>query len=307
MKTRSYTTFNEASFDREYNSRWAGSIEGAFFDLDKFDKYRDIQLAEYEASKRNSDKAYYLLGVDVGRIGCNTEIIVMKVTPAPTGVSQKHVVNLYSYEAEHFGLQSIKIKQLFHQYHCRIAVIDANGLGSGLVDWLIVDQDDPDTGAPLGAFGVYNDEDGLYKKFLNNADYPMPNSIYLMKANANINTELYSYCQTQMGSGKIRFLIDDAQAKNKLQAQSQSKRMSPSKRAEYLRPYVLTSILRDQMGNLIQENEGMNIILKQNNRTIKKDKFSALIYALSWPKMMEERGGRKRRGDVSKLMLFTRH
>ena len=52
----------------------------------------------------------------------------MKVTPAPTGVSQKHVVNLYSYEAEHFGLQSIKIKQLFHQYHCRIAVIDANGL-----------------------------------------------------------------------------------------------------------------------------------------------------------------------------------
>ena len=64
-------TFNEASFDREYQSIWGGSIEGAFFDVEKFDKYRDIQLAEYEASKRNSDKAYYLLGVDVGRIGLN--------------------------------------------------------------------------------------------------------------------------------------------------------------------------------------------------------------------------------------------
>ena len=68
-KVRSNTTFNEASFDREYQSIWGGSIEGAFFDVEKFDKYRDIQLAEYEASKRNSDKAYYLLGVDVGRIG----------------------------------------------------------------------------------------------------------------------------------------------------------------------------------------------------------------------------------------------
>lgn len=50
------------------NSMWAGSVEGAFFDPDKFDKHRDIQLAEYEASKR-SDKAYYVLGVDVGRVG----------------------------------------------------------------------------------------------------------------------------------------------------------------------------------------------------------------------------------------------
>ena len=140
----------------------------------------------------------------------------MKVTPAPTGVSQKHIVNLYSYEAEHFGEQSINIKRLFHKYKCRIAVIDANGLGAGLVDWLIVDQDDPDTGEPLGAFGVYNDDDGNYKKFLNNSVYPFPNSIYLMKANAAINTELYSYCQTQMGGGKIRFLIDENTAKNKL-------------------------------------------------------------------------------------------
>ena len=230
----------------------------------------------------------------------------MKVTPAPTGVSQKHIVNLYSYEAEHFGEQSINIKRLFHKYKCRIAVIDANGLGAGLVDWLVVDQDDPDTGEPLGAFGVYNDDDGNYKKFLNNFVYPFPNSIYLMKANATINTELYSYCQTQMGSGKIRFLIDENTAKNKLMSQAQSKRMGKAKRAEYLRPYVLTSILEDQMANLIQENEGMNIILKQNNRTIKKDKFSALIYALSWTKMMEEKGGRKHRGNIKDLMLFTK-
>lgn len=121
-------TFNEASFDREYNSIWAGSVEGAFFDPEKFDKYRDIQLAEYEASKKSSDKAYYVLGVDVGRVGCTSEVIVMKVTPAPTGVPIKQIVNIFTYEAEHFGLQSIEIKRLFHKYKCKIAVVDGNGL-----------------------------------------------------------------------------------------------------------------------------------------------------------------------------------
>lgn len=51
------------------NSVWSGSIEGAFFDTEKFDKYRDIQLPEWETSKKASKDAYYVLGVDVGRLG----------------------------------------------------------------------------------------------------------------------------------------------------------------------------------------------------------------------------------------------
>ena len=299
-------TFNEASFDREYNSIWSGSIAGAFFDTEKFDKYRDIQLPEWESNNKSAKGAYYVLGIDVGRLNCTTEIVVCKVTPAPSGVPQKHIVNIYTYDAEHFGEQSIHIKRLFHKYKCQIAVVDANGLGSGLVDWLILDQDDPDTGEALGALGVYNDDDGTYKRFTQQADYPLPNSLYLMKANASINTELYSYCQTQMSSGKLRFLIDENTAKNKFMSQNQYKRLSKARRAEYLRPYVMTSILEDQMANLTQDNtDGMNIILKQNNRTIKKDKFSALIYALSWPKSIEDRGGRKRARSVRDLMFFS--
>ena len=33
-------TFNEASFDREYESKWSGTIEDAFFNGDAFDKNR---------------------------------------------------------------------------------------------------------------------------------------------------------------------------------------------------------------------------------------------------------------------------
>jgi hypothetical protein len=38
--------------------------------------------------------------------------------------------------------------------------------------------------------------------------------------------------------------------------------MSPEERAEYLKPFTLTSILREEILNLREENEGVNIILK---------------------------------------------
>jgi len=40
--------------------------------------------------------------------------------------------------------------------------------------------------------------------------------MYLMKANAPLNTEMYSYAQVQMTSGKLKFLIDEQEAKTKL-------------------------------------------------------------------------------------------
>jgi hypothetical protein len=104
--------------------------------------------------------------------------------------------------------------------------------------------------------------------------------LYLIKATANINTEAYSYAQTQMFSGKIRFLIDESLAKTKLMSTKQGQNMSVEDRNVYLRPFILTSILKEQMLNLIEENEGVNIILKRSNTGIKKDNFSAFIYAL---------------------------
>jgi hypothetical protein len=50
----------------------------------------------------------------------------------------------------------------------------------------------------------------------------------------------------------------------------------------------MTSILKAQMLNLAESNEGTNIILKQVTRSIRKDKFSALIYGLLYVKRVEE-------------------
>jgi len=36
-------TFNESSFDREYESRWSGTIEDAFFNAEQFDHNRILK------------------------------------------------------------------------------------------------------------------------------------------------------------------------------------------------------------------------------------------------------------------------
>ncbi|MBR2247169.1 MAG: hypothetical protein IJ880_09125 [Bacilli bacterium] len=74
-------TYNEASFDREYESKWSGTAENAFFNGEIFDKHRILKQPEYEHSGRSSVKSYYVLSMDVGRKGCDSVICVWKVTP----------------------------------------------------------------------------------------------------------------------------------------------------------------------------------------------------------------------------------
>ncbi len=296
-------TYNDSSFAREYESEWSGDAENAFFNAEKFDKHRVLLQPEYEYSGRSSKNAYYVIGVDVGRKGCTTEACIFKVTPQVQGSSLKTLVNLYSYDEEHFETQAINLKRLYYKYKARRIVIDANGLGIGLVDYMVKDQLDPESGELLPNFGVYNDDEKFYKKFITSETEE--DAMYLIKANAVINTEAHSYVQTQMSSGKIKFLIDETQAKVKLMGTQVGQQMDANKRADYLKPFTLTSILREQMLNLVEENEGVNIILKQSSKSIKKDKFSAFEYGLYYIKQEEDRGKKKKKRNISKMTFFT--
>lgn len=300
-------TFKEDSFDREYRSKWSGDAENAFYSSEKFDRYRVLSQPEYEYSGRSSKSAYYVIGVDVGRIGCTTEACIFKVTPQPQGAALKSLVNIYTYEAEHFETQAINLKKLYYKYKAKIISIDANGLGIGLIDFMTRAQIDPETGDTLPPFGVEGgtSEDAIapYRK-IKGGDVE-DNALYLIKANAPINTEAYSYTQTQMSSGKIKFLKDESEAKAKLMSSKVGQNMDADKRNEYLKPFVLTTILREQMLNLVEENEGVNIILKQSSRGIKKDKFSAFIYGLYYIKQEEDHKEKRRSRNISDFMFFS--
>lgn len=296
-------TFNEASFEREYESKWTGTVENAFFNGEAFDRCRKLNQPEYEFSGRSAAQAYYTIGVDVGRKGCESVAIVIKVTPQSSGPAIKSIVNIYTMSDEHFEDQAIKLKKLYYQYKARALVIDANGLGIGLIDYMIKSQTNRLTGETYPDFGVINDEDNYYKKYRTaETEY---DAMYLIKANAVINTEAHANVQTQMNAGKLRFLIDERSAKQKLLGTKMGQTMKPEDRADYLRPFTLTSVLCAEMLNLREENEGINIILKKSNKAIGKDKFSALEYALYYIKQEEDKKKKKKKFNVKDFMFMS--
>lgn len=285
-------------------SHWSGDSENAFFSADRFDKERVLCLPEYERNNRGSSKDfYYVIGVDVGRKGCTTEVTIIKVTPQLQGHAMKSVVNFDSMEDEHFEQQTIKLKKLFLKFKPRSMVIDGNGMGIGLIDYMVTSQIDPETGDVLPPFGIENDPDGFYKKYI--TKNTIANAIYIMKANAPINTEAHTYVQSQILTGKVKFLIDENQAKTRLMGQRKGQTMSPEARAEYLKPFQLTTGLRAQLLNLTEENEGVNVKLKMVNRSLGKDRFSSFEYAMWYIRQEEERSKKRRRRKISDFLFFS--
>lgn len=295
-------TFNEDSFEREYSSVWSGTVENAFFNGDAFDRCRKNLQPEYGYSGRSSARSYYVIGVDVGRKGDLSEQVVVKVIPQAQGPAIKSVVNMYTMQDAHFEDQAIALKRLYYKYKAKALVIDANGNGIGLIDYMVKKQV-TDDGETLVDFGVINDTDGEYKKYrTEDTEY---DAMYLVKANAPFNTEAHTNLQSALNSGKIRFLIEEKIAKAKLLNTAKGKAMSVEERNEYLKPFVLTSVLKEQLMNLREETEGVNIILKQANHSIKKDKFSALEYAMYYIREEEETKRKKRSRKFSDFMFIS--
>ena len=279
----------------------------AFFNSEMFNRNRILRQPEYEASGRSSARQYYVLSVDVGRKSDDTAVCVFKVTPQPGGNSLKSLVNMYVLHDAHFGDWALTLKKLFYKYKARRMVVDANGLGIGLVDFLVKPTIDPDTNEVFPDFGVFGgtQDDAVeeYKKY-RTKECEM-DALYLIKANAPLNTEAHANVQVQLSTGKVKLLIDEREAKQSLLNTKVGQNMSPSDRSDYLKPFTLTSILKEETLNLREENEGTNIILKQANKGIKKDKFSSFEYGLLYIKIVEDAKKKKKKFNVNDFMFMN--
>ena len=300
-------TYNEASFSREYESKWSGTTENAYFNGEQFDRNRILKQAEYEHSGRTSAKSYYIISADIGRKGCASVACIFKVIPQSVGSAFKSLVNIETKEDEHFENQAIWLKSLYYKYKARRLVIDGNGVGFGLIDYMVKSQINPDTGEVYPDFGVYGgtqaDAAQEFKKY--RTDQCEQDAIYILKANAPINTEAHANALVQLSSGRTKFLQDERITKAKLMGTKVGQNMTPEQRADYLRPFTLTSILKEELLNLREENEGINIILKQASKTIGKDKFSAWEYGLYYIKQEEESKKQKKKFNAKEWRFYN--
>lgn len=284
-------TFSELTFMREYESVWGGGNVNSFFSGADFDQSRTLEEALVNGGSANpSDRMVF--AYDVGRLHDQSSMIMINLKKFGGGSNAattfiKQVANIVNFDGMHFRDQANAIKRHIMLYRPEKLIIDANGIGLGLVDFLTVETIDPNTGEKLPAIGVDPDSDktGEYKKF-----YRTPSGfdemIYMVKATAGFNYEIASLLSAQIQSGKIQFLIDDQLKFDKVRRTDRWKNMTDVQKVLELKPYKLTKLLREETLNMKKRGNGASG-MDQIAPGMKKDMYSSLSYGIWYARQLE--------------------
>lgn len=300
---KSSTTFSESGFAKEYMSRFVGGSSEAWFDYDKLLSCRKLVNPETHEKSRDGIESFYIISVDVARLGCQTVATVIKVFP---NSEQWHynLVNVYilgKVEQEKvFDHQVLELKRLIKQFNPREVVIDINGVGAPFGDTMIKETYDPQTGQTLPPYGFFNrDEYEIIQP------KKCQKILYGIKATAELNSLMHSTLYSKIYSGTLKMLISEQDARVKLLSTVQGKHMSPEQRIQRLLPHEMTSILINEIMNLKLSPTGVTnqIKVEQINKRLTKDKFSALEMGIYRCSVLEQEFAAKRRNRGLKRQL----
>lgn len=295
------STFKEADFAREYLSIFVGASEDAWISYDKLDKCRVLVNSEKNKKTLANSDSFYYISVDVARTGsARTSIMVFKVIPTDT-YFRKKLIYLVSMQGQHNAIQAIEIKKLIRDFSPKEVAIDTTGLGTGLMDFMVLTQFDDKTGEVLPAYISINHPD-----YMKMEGIPL---IYNLIANEKINSEMHSNLYTQIDNGYVDLLIGEQEAKEKMLRTQAGKKLPAPEKIKRMSPYMETSSLISEICNLKIKNSGNDIKVERINKRMEKDRFSSFEIGLYRIKIFETSYYKKRQQkkiDYKKLMMFTK-
>lgn len=291
------SSYKLESFLREYMSVWTGGSEDSYYSYTQISKCRNLIRPEFEAEKGFDKKGFYICAVDVARFdGDQTVSMVFKVYTE--GERYKiHLVNIKLLNGTHFKDQAAMLKQLDNAFNFKAIVMDINGNGAGLADYMIDEQE---------INGVYYQP----YSFLNKNKYSTTekrNSVrklFGIEANRTLNSEIYTNAHIILSLKRVSLLLNERQARRYFSQYKTWNKLSPVKQAEKLIPYAQTTKLQDQLSNLKANlDTNSTIVLQKINSHMRKDLVSSFCYGLYYINLIEEEDRKNRNRDWSKAQF----
>ncbi|MFR4987267.1 MAG: hypothetical protein ACLUCH_07725 [Lachnospirales bacterium] len=283
-------------FALNYESKWVGAGEGALISIDKLMDLRNIETPETERNKKSDNE--YILSVDVARSvnsdNNQSSVCVLKITrKKDESIQNVSLINIINYPSnKSFEELSIEIKKLKIKFDAKAIVVDTNGLGIGLLEYLGKEQFDTITNESLGAFKPFNEK-------LESAEKYAEEIIFSLKSQ-HINREIIINFQDYVENKKLRLLKKKDIIDNNLT-------YSNDEIVNKVVPFVQTDLLVDEIANLkLDISELKTFKLSRLSRKIDKDRYSALAYGLYYIKKFEEQNTTQANFDISKYFLFKK-
>ena len=207
-------------------------------------------------------------------------------------------------ETKHFSIQARDLKRIIKRFDPKEILIDGNGLGVGLLDFMTKETLDDVTGEVYPGYSSFNDESYGAKLYPNTV-----NKLYIMKANDTLQGKIHSNCYSMIFSGKVRYLVKEQEIKTRLLETKKGQKMDTVEKMKRVLPHELTTILFEEMCNfrLKSSDSQANIKLEKINSKKLSDKFSSHEYGLWRIKEIEEEYYSKQRKKSARRQLVFFH
>lgn len=282
--------FNELSWQMEMECLWFGDADGNLFKYDDILKRRKIKNAFMPLKFYNDKITVPRLSPAEKRI-LSVDVALMQSTKKKRNdaaalfinsaiqTSQTTYSSNFIYAETYEGLTTdelgIIVMRMFYKYNCTDLVLDTNGIGLGVYDFIIKDQYDAETGDTYKAMTCINDPDMAIRCKLKDAN----KVVWSVKATANFNNEICVLLRNGIQNGKINFLIQDQESDDVLKESIKGySKLTPVEHALLKLPYVQTSMAIFELVKLDHEVKNGNIKVKEVPG-MRKDRYSSIAYS----------------------------
>ena len=171
----SESSFSDLTFAMENECKWLGATEGGLFQFDDINKTRVIEKAFYAPNlllnqaamdvpkKKNGEVR--ILTADIALMSSRkndndaTSIFLNCMLPNKSGRYTSNFVYSENVEGMSAQDQALKLRRYFDYFNCDYIGVDCRGVGLPLVDLLMRDMYDPETGETYPAISCCNNQE----------------------------------------------------------------------------------------------------------------------------------------------------
>lgn len=286
---QSESDFDELKFLMEMESMFFGDTDGNFFNYDDISKRRKIKNAFFPLElyqkkdisiPRLVDGEERILSVDVALMSSKrnandaSSLIINSAIPVSDTEYTSNIVYMQNYEGLTTDELGIIVMRTFYQYKCTQLVLDTNGVGLGIFDFVIKDQYDPQTGDTYKALNCCNDEEMASRCKVKDAK----KLIWSVKAGSSFNNEMCILLRNGFQNGKINLLVHEFEGEEYIKSKIKGfNKLTPREQAMFKIPYIQTSLMINELINLDHEVKNGQIRIKEKSG-MRKDRYSSLGY-----------------------------
>jgi len=288
----SESDFNQFAFDMEMGAMWFGDTGNNLFKFEEFNKRRKIKYCLLPLKYYNDklkvpevgNTEERVLSVDVALMASNKRkkkkndaaaLFINNLIQTDDISYHSNFVFGETFEGLTTDALGIIVMRYFYEYKCTQLVIDTQGLGLGVYDFICKDQYDAETGKTYKALKSCNDDDMAMRCKVKDANVV----VWSVKANDKFNNEICVLLRNGIENGKTSFLISEQDCEDVISKELYKgyNKLTPTEQAFIKNSYLQTTLAEYELIKLNHEVRNGNIKVKEQSG-MRKDRYSSIAY-----------------------------